>query len=516
MVVQVSGNESYAVTATALFETYGDHDAIVFDGGTRYTYAGLLDQMATLATGLIEAGQGPGTTVAVLATNSAESVALALAAHLIGCRTAWIAPTAPESFRREFLRRVGADLFVYEASRFPFMSRKLTDGTGLPIRTLGPGELGPDLLAHPAVSWPAAGLPISTEAPSSLFQTSGTTGEPKLIHHDRLFAALPGLAAAYQASGQPSLRHLLIAGTWHVSSQLAGFLTLLTGGVLHIQAGVDNGSFLRLIQAERITSTLITPPMLYGLLDDPLLAEADLSSVDTFTVSGSAAAPARLAEAVRRLGPVVRITYGLSEAPFISALPNLPDDPRRLSSCGLPYGDTRIAIRDDTGAPLGPNETGQVWVSGSLVMAEYWNQPDLTAESMMDGWLATGDAGYLDDEGYLHLVDRVKDMVVTAASSTNVYCRPVENSLQSYPGIRAAAVIGVPHETYGESVHAFLVAADGTTVDEDGLREFVAGELMPAWAPASMTFVDELPLTGTGKVDKVALRARYRDSVASR
>ncbi len=516
-------SRSYAVAALELFSSYGDREAIVADDPMvaederRRSYRELAERIRSMAAMLWRQGLRPGSTIAVLAANPPSSIALQLAAHLVGCTTAWIAPNAPPPFRREFLQQARADLFIYEGPRFPNLSRSLTTGLDVAILTLGPGELGDDLAAAPSVDE----LPFQPGEigvrPHSLFQTGGTTGEPKLVHHaDGFFGTLIDQAQAYLHSGQPPLRHLLVAGTWHISSQLAAFITLLTGGTLLLQPGVENGAFLGLIERERVTSTLLTPPLLYALLDDPRLADADCTSLHTLTVSGSAAAPARLAQAIARFGPVLRITYGLSEAPFLTALPNLgvePGYPQRLSSCGRPYGDAAIEIRDESGRPCAPGEPGEVWARGSLVMAGYWRQPALTAAAKAAGWLRTGDVGYLDADGYLYLVDRVSDMVVTGKSSTNVFCRPVEDALLSHPQVRAAAVIGVPDAEIGEAVHAYVTLTEDAGVTEDDLRVHVAARLNLVWAPASVEFVAELPLTEFGKVDKKALRARHQPRI---
>jgi fatty-acyl-CoA synthase len=502
----------YVRQALRAFQAWGDRDAIIADGGTHYTFAQLTERTLSMAAMLWEHGLRPGDTIIALVTNPPESIALQLAAHRIGVRTAWIAPIAPPPFRREFLRRANPQAFIYEAPIFPVVGPRVLGDSGLPVFSIGPSDLGPDLAHAPSV----AALPDEAEAvraePTSLFQTGGTTGMPKLIlHGGRFFAALQPQAQAYLDSGLPPLRHLLVAGTWHVSSQLAAFITLLTGGTLYTQVGVENGAFLRLIESARITSTLVTPPLLYGLLDDPRLAATDTSSLHTFTISGSAGAPARLAEAAARFGPVIRITYGLSEAPFVCALPNLmpdPDHPGRLASCGLPYADAAVQIRDPhEGTVLGPDQLGEICVHGTLVMSEYWHQPELTADAMSEGWLRTGDMGYLDADGYLYVVDRVKDMVVTGKGSTNVYCRPVEDVLLGHPQVRAAAVYGVPDQQVGEAVHASIVLAPDADVTIEQLQELVATELNPTHSPQTVHVVDQLPLTEFGKVDKKALRA---------
>jgi acyl-CoA synthetase (AMP-forming)/AMP-acid ligase II len=243
-----------------------------------------------------------------------------------------------------------------------------------------------------------------------------------------------------------------------------------------------------------------------------------MSSFKSLTVAGASTSPTRLLEAIERFGKAVRIVYGMSESPFISAMPDVefdPEHPQRLSSCGVPYGDVKVEVRDAEGKGVPTGEIGEIWVSGSLLMKGYWGEPELTAETIVDGWLRTGDAGHLDDDGYLYIVDRTKDMIVTGYGSTNVFCRPVEDALASHPQVRGAAVIGVPHDEWGEAVHAYVITIPGASVTSEQLCKLATAALNDAWAPKTIDFLDEFPLTVSGKVDKKALRAYYDSRVSA-
>jgi fatty-acyl-CoA synthase len=204
--------------------------------------------------------------------------------------------------------------------------------------------------------------------------------------------------------------------------------------------------------------------------------------------------------------------YGLSEVIVVTAQPGLtedPEHPERLRSSGTPYGDVRVEIRGSDGQVLAAGETGEIYATSKLRFAGYWGRPDLTERAIVDGWVRTGDLGYLDADGYLYVVDRVQDTIVTGASNWNVYCRPIEDLLQAQPGVRAAAVIGVPDEEFGEVPHAYVVRYDGALLDAADLQEAVRDEFNDMWVPRSIEWLDELPLTSAHKVDKVALRARH-------
>ena len=511
--------DNYVPRALELLAGYGDQEAIVLTeaggGDSRQTYAELTDAVPRLATVLREHGIEPGTTVAMLVRDHLDSAALHLALHLLGCRTVWIATYAPPQAQGEFFQLSGATVLIYTVSaiRENLVARLRALDDSVTVFSLGPGDQGTDLLADLPSVRPAPVAELAGPAPESLFYTGGTTGRPKLIHHGQSFyLTLLAIAGYYVSVGEPPMRFLSGTSFTHVSGQMPAFLTLFEGGTLFLYSDFTPATWLADIEKYTATSAFLTPAQLYTVLDHPAAATADTSSLRYLNVGGAAASPARLTEGIARFGPVLRIVYGASEAPLITDLPFLdhdPDHPERLSSAGRPFADTRIEVRDEQGHAVPAGEAGEVWLSGSLRMAGYWQQPDLTAHAISDGWLRTGDVGYLDDDGYLYLVDRVNDMIVTSEAAANVYARPVEDALTSHPQVRAAAVIGVPHEAFGEAVHAFVVTQAGAGVTAGELRELVRERLNDLYAPSTIEFVDELPLTAMTKVDKKALRARY-------
>lgn len=512
MPVEVRHSDSYVLTALELFAGFGAAPAVVA-GGRRLSYAQLHDQVLDLAATLQQRGVGPGTGVLVLAGNTLELPALQLALHLVGARTMWIAPIAGRREIEAFARLSQPDVFVYDAATKAVLGERLAVQLGVPVHCLGPGGLGPDLLAPR----PAGAPPYRPEAgelePATCLQTSGTTGEPKLVHHRQAFyEQILRLAADYLAAGLPVLRHLSHSPMAFASGQITTFFNLFQGGVLFLEDEWDAGRALATIERERITSTYVSPPLLYQLLDHPDLATTDVSSLVMLNVGAGPAAPSRLRQAIARFGPVLRIVYGLSEVIVVTAQPGLtedPEHPERLRSSGTPYGDVRVEIRDAAGNRLAPGETGEIYATSRLRFAGYWGRPDLTGRTIVDGWVRTGDLGYLDADGYLYVVDRVQDTIVTGASNWNVHCRPIEDLLQAHPGVRAAAVVGVPDDAYGEVPHAYVVRYDGAVVTEPELQRLVRDEFNDMWVPRRVEFLPELPLTSAHKVDKVALRARF-------
>jgi fatty-acyl-CoA synthase len=346
-----------------------------------------------------------------------------------------------------------------------------------------------------------------------VFQTSGTTGVPKaLLHTANLYEQILALAEQIVAAGEPRYRHLSVTPMWFVAGQTSAFLYLFTGGTLLVQRFFRTTEFLELLEREQVNSTFITPLMLYEVLDHPDVDRYDLSPMVVLSVGTAACNPVRLRQAVDRFGPVVRITYGLSESPFISAYPGVGDEghrPDRIGSCGPAYGDVQLQIRDEDGTVLPAGGTGELWVTSKLNFAGYVDRPGQTAATLVDGWVRTGDLGHVDEEGYIYLTGRASDMIITTYGSYHIFPRAIEDALSTHPRVRAAAVIGVPHPELGEAAHAYVVLTDGATVTEEELTDLVVQKLSWAWGPRSFDFVDDLPRTGSGKTNTRRLREKY-------
>ncbi|MEU7586611.1 AMP-binding protein [Micromonospora sp. NPDC049230] len=502
---------SYVHRVLDLFAEFGDREALV-GAGRRLTYTDAAARVRAMAATVTRHGVRPGSAVLVTVGNAVEGPLLQLALHLLGCRTMWVAPVTARREVDEFLRLARPDALVYDARDRAGLGPELAAALpGTPVCCLGAGGAGPDLTADTDAD--VTNLPAVVPMPESFLQTSGTTGSPKLVHHrESFYAQILALAADFRDAGLPLLRHLSHSPMWLASGQITTLFNLFTGGVLFLRDDWDPAAFVDTVQRERINSTFVTPPMLYEVLDHPALVGADFSAMFMFNVGAGPAAPARLRQAIARFGPVLRIVYGLSEAVVITALPGLTDDPehpQRLGSCGRPYGDVRIEIRGDDGTVLPTGRDGVVWVHTRLRFAGYHGQPELTARTLVDGWVRTRDIGHLDDDGYLYLVDRADDAILTQRRSWPIFCRPIEDVLAGHPRVRAAAVIGVPDETAGEVPYAYVVLAPGAAVAGAELIDLVTAELNEMWAPATVEFVDRLPVNRSMKVDKRALRARY-------
>lgn len=290
---------------------------------------------------------------------------------------------------------------------------------------------------------------------------------------------------------------------------------LIRGGICLIMDHFDPKEFLELTQKEKITSAFLVPTMLYVLMDHPDIEKYDTSSWRNIIYGASAIAPERLKQAITRFGPIFTQLYGQTEAPMaICCLPkegHVITDPERerriFSSCGRPTFPCQIRIVDDKLNDVPPGEAGEIIVKHINMMDGYLKDPAITAETIRDDWLHTGDMGKFDEEGYLYIVDRCKDMIISGGF--NIYPREIEDVLYEHPAVKTSAVIGVPHEKWGEEVKAIVVLYEGKNATEEELIKFVKERKGSLVTPKTVEFWKEIPVTNLGKIDKKAIRANY-------
>jgi fatty-acyl-CoA synthase len=278
--------------------------------------------------------------------------------------------------------------------------------------------------------------------------------------------------------------------------------------------GFSPEGFFNMVERHRITCTMLVPVMLYFLLDSPRSGSADISSMETIFYGASPMNPARLKEGIERWGSIFYQFYGQSEAPMVVA--NMrrdehdPAKPQRLSACGRPSPWIHLALLDSTGKEVPRGEPGEICVRGPLVMQGYKDMPAQTAEAFAGGWLHTGDVGKLDEDGFLYIVDRTRDMIVSGGF--NVFPREVEDVLTGHPAVSQVVVIGVPDERWGEAVKAVVVLRPGFEPGPaliQAMQDRVKVAKGAVQSPKTIDFVDAIPLTPVGKPDKKAVRALY-------
>ena len=342
--------------------------------------------------------------------------------------------------------------------------------------------------------------------------TSGTTGLPKgvCLTHEAAEGLCGTLAAEVWKDFEPGDRKLLAAPVFHIAGSNMGLISLNQGGTCIVLPAVDPQEILRLVSEHQVNHLFLVPALILALVSQPNIGDFDLSSLKTITYGASPINEALLARAFDIFGcPFIQF-YGLTENYGAATwLPWEDHAPGRgkLRSCGKPYELCDLKIVDEHGKPLGAGQIGEICVRSPWTMRGYWNRPEATAETIRNDWLHTGDAGYLDEEGYLYIHDRIKDMIVSGGE--NVYPAEVENAIFGHPDVADVAVIGVPDETWGEAVKAIVVLKPGARAGEDDIRAHARDRIAGFKVPKSVDFVADLPRNPSGKILRRELRERY-------
>jgi acyl-CoA synthetase (AMP-forming)/AMP-acid ligase II len=349
---------------------------------------------------------------------------------------------------------------------------------------------------------------------AGVLYTGGTTGFPKgvMLSHESLCSNALGALALGITDGEG--RALLIAPLFHIAAASTMLAHATAAGTFVIVPMFTPLGTLQAIQQHQITHLLLVPTMIQLTIDHPEAVRYELGSLEVLAYGGSVISEAVLQRAMQRFPSASFYqAYGMTElspsATYLTA-----DDHRRaaakpelLRSAGRASLTTEVQVVDDHDREVPRGSVGEVAVRGPNVMLGYWNKPDQTAGVLRNGWMHTGDAGYMDEDGYLYIVDRLKDMIVSGGE--NIYSAEVENALSLHPAVAASAVIGVPSDVWGEAVHAVVVLKPGVTASLDDLvahcRTLIAGYK----CPRSLELRDALPMTGAGKIQKTELRKPY-------
>ena len=318
---------------------------------------------------------------------------------------------------------------------------------------------------------------------------------------------------SYPFEGRPT--YLALAPLTHAAGVLV-FPIMALGGRVVIMAKPDVGEFLNLIATWRVTHTFLPPTVIYMALADPAARTTDFSSLQCFWYGAAPMSTTRLKEAIETFGPVMAQLFGQTEAPMMISTMAPRDHLRadgtiaeeRLGSAGRPTPLVTVAIMDESGTVLPQGERGEIVVRSSLVMAGYYKNPQATAEAGAHGWHHTGDIGYLDEDNYLFIVDRAKDMIITGGF--NVYSAEVEQALMAHPDVHEAAVIGLPDDKWGERVTAVVQLLPGHTADPADITAFVKARIGSVKAPKQIEIWPDLPRSKVGKILKPAIRATLR------
>jgi len=378
----------------------------------------------------------------------------------------------------------------------------------------------PDMTAYDDLlaSYPGQELDVQVDEddPVGIIYTSGTTGMPRgaLYTHRRFIEDTKTLVI--DMGLQPGDKRVQITPLFHIAGNTHFRASLYSGGCNIILKFFDPAATLQIIQNERATHMDFVPTHLVAMLNLPDADKYDISSMKFLWYGASPMPLEVLKKGMKVFGPIFAQGYGQSESgPAISHLSkedhNILDRPEReqkkLASAGRPDIGVQVRIVDDKGNDVAPGEVGEITVRSKHVMVEYWHKPDDTLANIVNGWLHTGDMGYYDDEGYIYIVDRKKDMIISGGE--NIYPREVEEILYQHPVVLEAAVIGIPDPYWIERVHAVVVTKKGASTTAEELIAFCKKHIASYKAPKSVEFVDSLPKNPAGKILKRELREKY-------
>jgi fatty-acyl-CoA synthase len=490
---------------------YPSRVAFSWPGGS-ITYAGATELIGRIQRVFMQLGLQPGARVAFLTGNRADAWCAGTAAQLSRLAITWLHPLGSLDDQLFQIEDSEAQVLVIDADAFRDRGAGLAAKAASlrAIFTLGAAGYGIDLLAGIVAMGTAT--PRCLAGPDDiaiLNYTGGTTGKSKgaLRTHRKLGGSVNAILADFEIPDTPS--YLAVAPISHVAGTKV-LPTLMRGGTVHLLRGFDPEAVLKTIARERINFALFVPTMIYVLLDHPALANTDLSSLELLLYGASAMSPSRLIEGIERIGPVFSQLYGQTECYPIAVLRKADHDPKTpelFLSCGFPMTACEVRILGDDDQPVETGEAGEICVRAPHVMSEYWKRPEQNAETLKNGWLHTGDIARADERGYLFILDRKKDMIVSGGF--NIFPREVEDVLSQHADVAMVAVVGVPDDKWGEAVTAVVVPREGARPNAEELIALVRARKGSAHAPKHVKFVSELPMTGVGKVDKKVLKAGF-------
>lgn len=515
------GSEDMQVTQTlrrALL-LYKDEPAVL-DGDLTFSYAQFGERVQRLAGGLAQLGIRRDDKVAFLMLNSHRYLELFYGTFWAGgvAVPLNIRLAPPELVHQ--INEAEAKVLVVDdtfAMMLPALQPKLETVKHIVFAatTKGPDGLTPfeELIEN---SQPIDDRGQAGDDVAGIFYTGGTTGRAKgvmLTHNNILANAQNGLIANH------STRHdvyLHSAPMFHLADCSATFGLTLIGAKHAFIPFFEPGRFLQAIEQYRVTLGLLIPTMLNMVLNHPEFKQHDLSSLRLISYGASPIPLALLRRALSELPCGFIQGYGMTElSPLVAMLPpeeHVPDgtpaQQKRLRSAGYPIYTAEVKVLDENDQELPYGEIGEICARGPMVMKGYWKQPEATAQALRNGWMHTGDAGYMDDDGFIYLVDRTKDMIVTGGE--NVYSVEVEAAIYEHPAVLEAAVIGIPDGDWGEAVHAVVVLKSGQVASEGDLISHCHGLIANYKCPKSISFLDrELPKSGAGKILKRELRTPF-------
>jgi fatty-acyl-CoA synthase len=503
-----------------------NQDRVAFDvDGIEYTYGFVCDKVNRLANGFLQLGLNKGDRVVIMTTNRIEYVFTDFAVALAGLVKVPLNVMLSRKDIDYALKDSGARAVVLDEyfarktdlffRNYDFIERiiYIPDNDGTPIAGLVTFD---DLISRSPEEAPE--VPVAPEDLLAIMYTGGTTGEPKGVMHTNKSCLSIGFNLIVDQGLQEDEVMLLSAPLPHAT----GFFLLpcvFKGARAIITNGFKVEEFFKLVEEKGITFAFSVPTMLYTILDSPLRTKHDLSSLRTLLVAGAPLLPRRLEEAIGAMGPIFQVGYAQMEAACCGTIftqKQLAEtleggNEPRLKSCGQPVMMTQIKVVDENGNKVKAGELGEILIKGPHMMAGYWRKEEETKKTIVNGWIYSGDLGTIDEDGFIYVLDRKKDMIITGG--LNVYSMEVESVLSRHPGVAEVIVLGAPDPKWGEKVVAIVVRRRGTSLTEENLIQYAKAELSAYKVPKMVEFRESIPKTPYGKYDKKTVRAEYWKSV---
>ena len=500
--------------------SFPDHRAVAY-GSQESDYREFNGRANQLAAALRQLGVHAGDHVSLLMYNRPEMLESMFACFKLGCAA------VPLNFRLH--PNEVAYIVDHSESRAVILSPEFAQPIlgireripkALNLVAIGGGEGG--LLDYESLlkqqSTDFEDVDVDVDEVAWIFYTSGTTGAPKgaMLTHRNLLA----MTMNFYSDICPGFGHqeavLHAAPLSHGSGCYAlPNIGKAAANIIPASPSFDAAAVLQAIESHKVTNLFAAPTMIRMLMDAPDFARYDLGSLKAVAYGGAPMLVEDMVEAMDKFGPCLVQLYGQAESPMtISYLPHqghtpagTADQARRLASAGIPRTDVEVKIFDGDDRELEPGEMGEIVTRSDLVMKGYWRNPEATAETLKGGWLHTGDMGYLDDRGYLFIMDRSKDMIISGGE--NIYPREIEEVIVQHPAVREVAVVGIPDPVWGEAVTAVVSLVPGEVVTEAALKELCQSQIASFKKPKAVEFVDQLPKNNYGKILKRELRDRY-------
>jgi acyl-CoA synthetase (AMP-forming)/AMP-acid ligase II len=502
---------------TKAVKKYGERTAIVFEG-KEYSYLQLYERVNRLANGLLKLGVKKGDCVAFLGLNSSQYMEGDFAMAKCGIIRVPLRSRLTPGELLHIMNDSQANTLILE-ERFVNDIETIKQELQyvkhyIVLSGAHEGMINyEELLSHSSSDEP--NIDVTDDDVYGLFYTTGTTGKPKggmQTHKNLLWVTRSIQLDVCRITEEDVLLTCLPL----MHAPLILVLPFFINGAKHIiQTGFNAKTFLEIVEKEKVTTIFMVPTVIYMLLEYPELKQYNLSSIKTIMYGGSPMVPERLMDAIKIFGNVFVQGYGLAESfmPITVLTKEEHADAlargkfKILSSAGKESTFEEVKIVNERGNPAGLHEPGEIVIRGDNVMKGYWNKAEATNEAIKDGWFYTGDIGMMDEEGFVYIVDRKHEMIITGG--LNVYPKEVEEVLYRHSAVFEAIVIGVPHDKWGESIKGVVVLKEGMKVSEAELIEYCKGKIADYKIPKSVDFVETLPKGAAEKILRKEVKEKY-------